>query len=148
MLTNVKGKTGLIAERAEPAASLSRDWSRPWLADGGHRTFRDPDFLCIAGLDLGRGQIRLDCAKCDKPDAVVTEGGGPELVRRREPPPMTEVVPTKLRRAREMLLRIQSFYLNAFQSQIVLCLHVGYGGLFGTWGSHSAPQARILVVFS
>ena len=45
MLTNVKGKTGLIAERAEPAASLSRDWSRPWLADGGHRTFRDPDFL-------------------------------------------------------------------------------------------------------
>ena len=71
-----------------------------------------------AGLDLGRGQIRLDCAKCDKPDAVVTEGGGPELVRRREPPPMTEVVPTKLRRAREMLLRIQSFYLNAFQSQL------------------------------
>jgi len=55
MLTNVKGKTGTliqIAERAEPAALLSRDRSRPWLADGGHRTFRDPDFLAALGQSL------------------------------------------------------------------------------------------------
>jgi len=47
------------------------------VAEGGPATLLRP---CSAGLDLGSGQIRLDCAKCDKPDAVVTEGSGPELV--------------------------------------------------------------------
>jgi len=51
------------------------------VAEGGPTLLRP----CIAGLDQGRAQIRLDCAKCDKPDAVVTEGGGPELVPTRHP---------------------------------------------------------------
>jgi len=54
------------AERAELPASLSRDRPRRWLADGGHRTFRDPDFLEVCGVGAeaigadGSGLRRLD----------------------------------------------------------------------------------------
>ena len=46
----MKGKDWkFVVERAELATSPSRDWPRLWLADGGHRTFRDPDFLVVLG---------------------------------------------------------------------------------------------------
>jgi len=68
--------------------------------------------------------------------------------RLREPPPMMErphILAPSPYQAGEMLLRTQSFHSECLSCPILVCLHVDYGGLSGTWESHLAPQPRLLL---